>query len=104
MAQQKRPEPGIATDEELRTAARKLADALEDNIVREVKAERFGISAGISGDSWTEVITVRLTEKRQATKETVINDALLSDAPVRLRDLEQGTECELTFYPTNQQG
>jgi hypothetical protein len=104
MAQQKRPEPGIATDEELRTAARELADSLRDDIVREVKAERFGTVAQFSGDPWTEVITVKLTEKRQATKETVINDALTGDAPIRLRDLEEGNEDKLTFYPTNQQG
>lgn len=104
MATNTRPEPGIATDEELRNATKKLSDALRDDIVSEVKAERFGITAGISGNDWTEVITVKLTDNLQATKETVINDALKSDAPVRLRDLEQNSPDVLTFYPTNQQG
>jgi len=99
MAQQTgRPEPGIATDKELKDARDKLRDALGDDIVDRVHAQRFDYGS----DRGNEIIEVWLTDKMQATKETVINDALTSDAPVRLRDLEQGSKFLLTFYPTNQ--
>jgi len=99
MATNYRPEPGIATDDELRNAAKALADALRDDVCKEVQAERF---SNMASDEWSEIIIVRLTDNLQATKETVINDALKSDAPVRLRDLERDDENKLTFYPTNQ--
>ena len=93
-----RPEPGIATDNELNAAVDALRDALGEDIVDRVHAQRHDYGA----DRGNEVIEVWLTEARQATKETAINDALKSDAPVRLRDLESGVDHLLTFYPTNQ--
>jgi len=93
-----RPEPGIATDEELSEAVNALRDALGEDIVDRVHAQRFDYGS----DRANEIIEVWLTDAMQATKETVLNDALKSDAPVRLRDLEDGGEHLLTFYPSNQ--
>jgi hypothetical protein len=102
MATNKRPEPGIATDDELREAAKAIADAVDGDLIKSVQCDRFDTHAGLGGDSWTEVITVTLSEKRQATEETIINDVLKSDAPTRLRTLERNEDGKLTFYPTNQ--
>jgi len=93
-----RPEPGIATDKELSEAVDALRDALGEDIVDRVHAQRFDYGS----DKGNEVIEVWLADAMQATKETVINDALKSDVPVRLRDLESGVNYLLTFYPTNQ--
>jgi len=93
-----RPEPGIATDKELTEAVDALRDALGEDIVDRVHAQRNDFGS----DEGNEVIEVWLTDAMQATKETVINDALKSNAPVRLRKLEQGKTHLLTFYPQNQ--
>jgi len=99
MQNETRPEPGIATDKELNEAVEALREALREDIVDRVHAQRFDYGSGRGN----EIIEVWLTDAMQATKETVINDALKSGAPVRLRDLEEGTTYLLTFYPTNQE-
>lgn len=94
-----RPEPGIATDEELREAVSELRDSVTDRRVDEISAERLSPDAYGTAE-WSEVIKVRLSDHDMATKETVINDALLSDAPIRLREIREDRVVE--FYPTNQ--
>jgi hypothetical protein len=94
-----RPEPGIATDEELREAVSELRDAVADRCVDKMYAERLSPDAYATSE-WSEVIKVRLSDHDMATKETVINNALLSDAPVRLREIREDRVVE--FYPTNQ--
>ena len=91
-----RPEPGIATDEEYTAAVEGLKEALAD---LEVTVEGLRDTPG--NDRWSEVIRVSGIGGYPATKTTVVNDALLSDAPVRVRDLH-GESSEVTFYPTNQ--
>jgi len=92
-----RPEPGIATDKEYTEAAEALKEALDD---LDVHVEPLRDTLG--RDRWDEVIRVSGIGDYPATKTTVVNDALLSDAPVRVRDLN-GESSEMTFYPINQQ-
>jgi hypothetical protein len=99
MAQQTRPEPGIATDDELETAVEALRAAIDDEIVSDLYAERFAALWAECGD---ETITLHLDERYSATKERAINQAMQSPAPVVVRDLHEGDENKLTFYPTNQ--
>jgi len=101
MAQQTaRPEPGIATDEELETAADALWDAIEDTGAYTVDCDRFD---PVLDEDGSEVITVHMEEdsRDEWGKTEVINAALQSDAPVKLRNYNGGNSF-LTFYPTNQ--
>jgi hypothetical protein len=109
MATSQRPEPGVATDEELREAVAKTREAIPSVYLEEkageyaVTAERF--SPTRYGDfEWSEVITVKLADTHSTSKTNVINELLTSDAPVVLRDLGRDGNRELTLYPTNQQG
>jgi len=93
-----RPEPGIATDDELRDAVEALRAALSDEPgFEKLLAERFhGPSPHDS-----ETIDVFVTDGDDFTKTHIINAALASDAPVTLRSIEQGSR-KVSFYPTNQ--
>ena len=100
MATSTRPEPGIATDDELETAVDGLRAALDEEIVADLYAERFAaLWADEDGD---ETITLHLAERYSATKERAINQVMDSPAPVTVRDLHTDEENKLTFYPTNQ--
>jgi len=91
-----RPEPGIATDKEYTEAVDALKEALEGlDVTVNPRRDEPG------RDRWDEVIQVDGIGDYPATKTTVVNDALLSDAPVRVRDL-QGESSSMTFYPINQ--
>lgn len=110
MTQANRPEPGIATDEELRDAVSQLREVVHDHWLEDragepaITAERF--DAGHYGvDEWDERITVQLNRDRgspMVSKTEVINCVIKSDAPVVLRDLSRDDEYKLQFYPTNQ--
>jgi len=100
MATSDRPEPGIATDDELETAADALWDAIEDTDAIHVTCDRHDVIRGRDDDA-TEVITVELEDGGDYRKTEVVNTALKSDAPVKLRSMDDG-EHWLTFFPTNQ--
>lgn len=93
-----RPEPGIATDEELETAADELWGAIEDTSATRVWCDRF--DAIVGGDG-SEVINVEF-DGGSYSKAQVINAALQSDAPVKLRDCGGDPGAIVSFYPTNQ--
>jgi len=95
-----RPEDGIATDKELETAADALWDAIEDTGAFTVECDRFDPILDKAG---SEVMTVHMEEghRDEYSKTRVINAALQSDAPVKLRNYEPNNTF-LTFYPTNQ--
>jgi hypothetical protein len=103
-----RPEPGIATDKELETAADALWDAIEDTYAYTVDCDRFDPALcdrfdPVLESPGSEVITVHMEEghRGEYAKTQVINAALQSEAPIKLHNHHE-EHSYVTFYPTNQ--
>jgi hypothetical protein len=104
----RRPEPGIATDEELREAVQAVERAVPDRLTANdgetapIYAERFARRRQPTDDC-TERIIVRLAKRRSATPTAVINALLdADDVPVHVRSLARDDERTVTLFPTNQ--